>query len=572
MKNHFRLITLVIIVIFTASLVSGCNNNASSGDSTSSVSTSTSNSSSSTANAGQNEEKKSWQIDTSPFKLDWYIGLATYNQQWDSENVILQKMHKEDTGLTDINFIVTANESNVKLNALIASNDVPDVITLIDATGKGQSQVNTLIDNDLVYDLKELSEEYAPDFIKRVSPILLNWHTRDGKFYYFPNSVTTPDRVDPETMASFGTNLGIIARKDIMDQVGLTNDDFKTKEGFIAALKKVKDAHIKYNGVEIMPFVYNGTFAGDGIEFISQLFGLSYEDQAGNYVMGYKNPKFVEMLKFMNRLYREGLLTDENFMMNQSTIAENVANGKVFMVFGNAGEGAFGNSIKGLYLDSKGASQFVGVGPIAPDDGSLPKVKDKMLNGWLKTFISKSTKIPERIIRLFDYFSTDESVMLDMYGVEGEHYNLVNGKVVYTDKVKETIKKDPLLTNSLYGFPNVMIFFRGAWIRKYDPLPVEPADIMVKEMSKFYARYQYPGDAVTIAATPGTPEAVISAKINLELLDQLPKMVMAKSEQECMNLYNNTMTKVDGLGFNQLYELFNTKYQENKKKLGDSLK
>ena len=44
-------------------------------------------------------------------------------------------------------------------------------------------------------------------------------------------------------------------------------------------------------------------------------------------------------------------------------------------------------------------------------------------------------KNPELAIRLIDYMYSEEGINLVNYGVEGESYNLVDGKPVYTDEV-----------------------------------------------------------------------------------------------------------------------------------------
>lgn len=44
----------------------------------------------------------------------------------------------------------------------------------------------------------------------------------------------------------------------------------------------------------------------------------------------------------------------------------------------------------------------------------------------------------DKLLEYIDYITGDEGGKLVMYGVEGEHYNLEDGKVVPTDRVSET--------------------------------------------------------------------------------------------------------------------------------------
>ena len=88
-----------------------------------------------------------WRIHADePVTLDWYINFSWYTTTWGGN--LVSDTITEETGV-DINFIVPSGNESEKLSALIASNALPDMITL----GFWEPAVNEMIENDMVYAL-----------------------------------------------------------------------------------------------------------------------------------------------------------------------------------------------------------------------------------------------------------------------------------------------------------------------------------------------------------------------------------------------------------------------------------
>ena len=62
-----------------------------------------------------------------PVTLDWYVNYSWFATPW-GENLV-SKTITEETGV-DVNFITPIGTETEKLNALIASDSLPDLITL----------------------------------------------------------------------------------------------------------------------------------------------------------------------------------------------------------------------------------------------------------------------------------------------------------------------------------------------------------------------------------------------------------------------------------------------------------
>ena len=92
-----------------------------------------------------------------PIKFDWYINFSWFARHWGDSKV--SKYITQKTGV-DVNFIVPAGNEAEKLNAMIAGDALPDLITL----GWWEGQIPMMIDAGLLYSLDELSDQYDPYF------------------------------------------------------------------------------------------------------------------------------------------------------------------------------------------------------------------------------------------------------------------------------------------------------------------------------------------------------------------------------------------------------------------------
>ena len=105
-------------------------------------------------------ETPSWKKDTSPITIDWFVAYDWYGKVFDPVNNMADKKLQTETGIT-IN-VITGNAD--KLNALIVSGELPDVVTF-DAVASQRLQME---DSGMVLDLEELSEKYAPDLLSLI--------------------------------------------------------------------------------------------------------------------------------------------------------------------------------------------------------------------------------------------------------------------------------------------------------------------------------------------------------------------------------------------------------------------
>ncbi|KRF03330.1 hypothetical protein ASG89_23075 [Paenibacillus sp. Soil766] len=526
------LVSMGLVTTLVGTLLAGCSTDKGSETTTSSPKASAS------ASASAKPDDKT------PIKVTWFVADESYKKTWDPVNNLLDKMITEDTGIS----IEFTSGNNDKLSALIASGDIPDMITV----DKTAPQRGVLEKSGLVSPLDELIIKYEPTF--NVPKSMQDWFRNpDGHFYGYANYFWAKENVKPgDTLYS---NQGLYARKDIMDQLGIKPEDFSTKEGLVTALRKVKDSKTKYNGFDVTPAYFESWV-------ISSFFGAPREDEQGNLVDRERTPESLEAYQFLNRLYREGLMPEDSQTLNQAQLTEKVNNGAVF---------ALSNKVikrDALYAKDPNAI-FVAVGPVRGEKGKQPVVDPVAASGWTLTMVSSKAKHQDRIIKLMKYLSAEEMNLVVTYGPKGIAWDYdANGKVKLSDEFIKARSEDANKAKLKYGNGSLN------WLISYMPvqrtLPVN--GVLETEGTKaniYFGKYTYDALAFeNISPIGGSEEAGINAKREEVRVKTRAKMILAKSPEDVEKFYKEGIDQEEKLGSQKLYDYQNKKFQEAKKALG----
>lgn len=189
------------------------------------------------------KSKPAWQSDKSKDNtLTWYINAEWWNKKYGTD--LITKQVKKDLNL-DIKFVVG---DDTKLNTYFASGDIPDIVTVLDPTTEVARTANKW-----ALPLQELANKYDPYFYEVAREDTLNWYKlSDGKTYGYPNySNTEADFKSGKVPARDA----FVIRQDVLDAIG--PQDFKTPQGFINAMKAIKDKF-----PDLVPFGFNDFSGG----------------------------------------------------------------------------------------------------------------------------------------------------------------------------------------------------------------------------------------------------------------------------------------------------------------------
>ncbi|MBD2871711.1 extracellular solute-binding protein [Paenibacillus arenilitoris] len=343
----------------------------------------------------------------------------------DFDNMMVWKEYEAKSGI-HVNWEQVPDTSFVeKRNILLASGDVPDAIF------RAQLQNSDLVKygaDGVFIPLNDLIEEHAPN-LKRIFeqyPEVKEGITQpDGNIYSLPFINDFPS-------ANYGSKLFL--NEKWMNKIGAAEPT--TTEEFYELLKAFRDKDANGNGqMDEVPLT------APSIDSISHalrgFWGLGNRGSAHPYVdMDEEkqslrfipaDARYKELLAFMARLYKEKLLDEEIFTMNN---AKMTAKGEADTV----GSFVFVNPVP---IGQTTKDDFAGMNALVGPHG------DQLIAGVNPTMrvsgafvITSVNPYPEETMKWADYWYSEEGMKLFFMGVEGETFRTVgNDQYEYVEEI-----------------------------------------------------------------------------------------------------------------------------------------
>lgn len=499
-------------------------------------------------------EGPSYTWDTSPVEISVYIALEGYGYKWNTD--ILCMGHLTDrTGVT----LKLQSGSAERLNGMIASGTLPDIVVLdsIDSPIR-----NSLEQSGLVWDFDTLTQMYAPD--TNIPQSMKTWYAgEDGKLYGYASFFGATEDMEqyPDKVALEYHNK-LIVREDLCQKLGISLTDFETQDGFIEALKKVRDAKLTVNGSTLAPLYF---MTQPHPLRIAQLFGMPLENEDGTWKEVRFDEKYKEAILFINRMYREGLIPEDAWTATADLVNSKLNNGSVFMLFDKSSSG----NMNALSKVDPNAS-FVAVNPPVSKDGGKPAISAVSTSGWTWLAICKTSKVPDRAIRLVNYLLTEEGQLLNYYGVEGKTFTYnEDGTISYTPEAEALFTTDYNGATRQYGLSVFPWCFNWATYQRFNPEPVTKEAITDKQINDFYREYVYDARcAELVKPAAGSDLLATQTKIDSYWNQQELRMMRATSEEEALQIYEAAVEAIKGMGLEELNAYKSEKFLENKEKIG----
>jgi putative aldouronate transport system substrate-binding protein len=486
--------------------------------------------------------------------LSWYINFSWFTTPW-GENLI-SKTITEETGV-NVKFVVPAGNEAEKLNSLIASDSLPDILTL----GWWEPQVGQMIEDDMVYALDELAKEYDPYWFNVADDGRVGWFTKeDGHIYGYPNSSFSPG--DYEKYDNISSNQTFLVRKDIYEAIG--SPDMSTPEGFTAAVKAAAEQFPQINGQSLIPvgaheFFAEGNNSFD--QFLANFLAVPYEKD-GKYYDRFTDPEVARWLKVFRELGQEGYLADDIFIDKRAQMEEKIAQGRYFCMLYQRTDLAdqqkilYANDPNSIYMAVDGPKNTNG------DNYTLPGTG---INGWTLTLISKNCERPDRAIQLFSYLMSEHGQLMTWLGVEGETWDYVEGVPTMKQEVRDILTTDRAQYDKLYGSDSAYWMFQdNAMALKWAVPTAEP----LGQMERWTFPYVMTTSQYDVTLAADSDEADIQSKINNEWGVVLPQLLLAKSEEEFDKIWNAHLQKRIDFGLEKMLETKTNMMNEAKEKLG----
>ena len=501
------------------------------------------------------ENAPGWQLHAKDkVSFDWYINYTWYTTPW-GENVV-SKAITEETGI-EINFMAPMGSEAEKFNALIASDSLPDLITL----GWWENQVDDMIDKDMVYALNELADAYDPYFWEVADGAVVNWYTReDGNLYCYPNSSYVPD--DYEEHNDIGANQTFLVRKDIYEAIG--SPDMTTQEGFMNAVRKAAEMFPTVDGEPLIPigahaFTDTGCVSFD--QYLQNFLAIPFEKD-GVYYDRYTDEEYIQWLKAFRQLGEEGYLKNDIFIDQRTQMEEKMASGRYFcMLYQRTDMEAqqkklYAQNPDMVYMAVDGPKNSKGEDHVLPGTG---------INGWTVTLISKNCERPDRAIELFSYLMSEHGQLMIARGVEGVTFDWIDGLPVFNPEIEELLQTNRNEFDKLYGADNAYWMFQDNVMQlNWRAAPQEPM-AQLEEWTYPYTSYlgQY-----EIVFEANSEVGIADISIKKLWSETLPKLLLASSDNEFDRILDEFVFIRETMGYDMVMQESTRQMIAAKKKLG----
>ncbi|WP_112479470.1 extracellular solute-binding protein [Vibrio variabilis] len=369
-------------------------------------------------------EDGAYKVADKPIKLDIHLHQKkfVYNNDWPVE--------KEAARLTNVHLNNVASMATTKseeaFNLLIASGDLPDIV----GGSSMKNNVNTYGPEGAFVPLNKLIEEHAPNikaFFDANPDVWASIKASDGNVYYIPY---LPD-------GKYGR--GYFVRYDWLEKLGL--EPPKNVDEMYEVLKAFRDKDPNGNGKkDEVPFfarhwqeMVRLVTLWDGRTSGSDVFH-DFHVVDGQIKHGYAQENYKVGIQNLAKWYQEGLIDAEVFTRGSRSreyLLSADLGGMTHDWF--ASTSGYNDSL----ADKVKGFQFKAFAPPASISGKRveehrrAKVKP---DGWA---ISYTNEHPIETIKYFDFWFTQEGKRLANFGIQGEHYDLVDGKPVFKKEILE---------------------------------------------------------------------------------------------------------------------------------------
>lgn len=500
------------------------------------------------ANTGDNKEQSGNEQQGGEVKTISIFNSHGSLPEWDTP---VAKAITEKTGYK-IEYVDAAGAVEDKLNLMLTGQTYPDIVYLSGTTRTAYEEAGALID------MKDLIAEYGPDITEMYGDLLVRFESADGGIYGLGDWYDLDP--DPNVMVMLKYDLLCeVVGKERADQ----NDVPFTQEEFIQLLHDFKEKFPEIDGMESVPISIEGN--GWGISMFTGMFGI-VEYYTGNNKIEHqvKDPQFKEMVSFVNRLRREGLLDKDWITLGWDQLEEKITKGYTFCTVDANWIATRANQSLRVTDGEDGdfrSYKVVGEGVTAEET----TYNSRNTLGWGDWCITTNCEDPVEAMKFCNFMASEEGQYLCLWGVEGEHWDYVDGKHQPRQEFLDAYRKDEVATGNETGVRKYRMFVKNGVGQdgtpfdltvKWDPTSDWQFAYMASADTDLYDNSYY----ANLEPAGSTPEGLIAQKITDIYEKYVPLMVNAETEDDSMAKYDEMIAAMEDAGLAQLEEVLTANY------------
>ncbi|MEX3615166.1 extracellular solute-binding protein [Paenibacillus glucanolyticus] len=343
------------------------------------------------------------------------IGTMTYGESPSSDLDSITQLNEELNVKLDIDFY-PINSYKEKVNALLASKSLPDVILIEDIQDPAFS---TATEQGAFWDLTPYIKDY-PNLAAYPENAYENTKFL-GKTFGIP-------RVRP-----LDGHESLMIRQDWLDQVGLKAP--ATMDELYQVLEAFTKNDPDQNGKNDTYGMVQASVSG----YLMSMFGAgtTWKEQADGTLLPYwMTDEAKTALEFWSKAYADGLITPDLPVMKSSQVKEMIIQGKAGVAIANVNEAfMFGQELKKIHPEAELKAFEI---PAAPDG----KKYHEQAYGSYGVFLVNKLTVDEaklkKILEVYNATADEEGYNLITYGLKDVDYTVSeDGSIVQTDEGKK---------------------------------------------------------------------------------------------------------------------------------------
>ncbi|QJD86678.1 ABC transporter substrate-binding protein [Cohnella herbarum] len=559
------LLQVVSAVLLLATVLAGCSssnngNNGAASPESSDAASPTASASAESSNASP--ESQAWVFGSEPFEFSAFTNYSWQDFPSKMEDNPFWKYLKENKQVT-ITPILAKGNNNQLMTTMISGGNLPDLIY----GDRFSPDVSRLYEAGKLVAFDDYLDKY-PNLKKYLDSKYIDMlRMPDGKLYQFPNWYT-----DHSTSTA-----GYVVNKKIYAELG--SPKLETMDDLYAYLVQVKN---KYP--DVIPFEPDRTQDAQGIGLLYTGFkeGALYQS-LGSQIMAtvtgdkltsiFADPAFHESQKFVSKLYREKLISQDMFTQDRGQVLEKLMAGRVAVYAGSSVTTYAAQGHAELTKTDPDAGYFM-IWPIVKSGLDKNKVftggYDKL--GWNVTVITTAAEDPEKIFAFLDYNTSPEGMAVQFFGPEGGNWQGFdeNGYPNFTDTYNAAEVAEIQTKNDPVNIAGNSVYIDPAKNKYEDTIPPEKKNWQARwqkeitwptanDITEFRTNLQPPADS----------ELGDIRQSVLDLLTQtLSESATAKSDEEVDKILDKADASAMQLGYQKLLDWRTEQWQANRKTLG----
>ena len=415
-----------------------------------------------------------------------------------------------------------------QLMLMISSGEPYDYVTL------SKTNWDLMMSNGALTDITDLLAEYGPHITEGYTTV---WPsvTVDGRIYGIPSVAAQPNSL----------NRSMIARKDLLDAIGYTEDKLPTTlDAFIKMLEDLKAAY-----PDMIPLTSEKQYIYTNIASSFNVLGEQscYQYVDGHVICVLDNPNLEAYITTMRDLYARGLLDVDMPAQDKKASQSKFAAGQAVIE----------------YASWNGCESYIAsLGELVPTSEweVLPLLEDEngKVHSQVKSGVAAYGGFPVTGEHTIDAIKAINNMMEPtnykeiVLGVEGVHYQMVDGEIV---PIQPAFTDEKNNSNSFVGG-----FYREDVYPTYWEVRLKKSDILVKA---FYSMRESLLDGGVASPTALAP--TVTVVDNLSTLEGkiTDTLVAVIAGTEPMSAIDDCRAYWKNNGGDKVVEFYDAWYNEN---------